>query len=372
MIVPLGVLWIFTKLLTNAEASYRGTVGYECNEGAKCLTANSECRFDRCFCKDGYSTVFPKTVAECSIFPALGQPCTASTDSRRSSCMGDHVVCINGTCACDMLYERRNGSCVPSERSLLERCSADEQCLTPFTECYHGKCACRDGFTQSERLCIPKDYYCAVGEQPLRTRDSIHYCTLYNDGRHTCPNGSYCVPLIKWQTSPLCKVTAKVRGFCCSIPAANRAIESACPVGRPLRSNVNCQQLSTHYVYINKYAKENLCCPNACPDQYLYHEGRCIRNRLPPSSDCEIDLQCTCGYCRRQRDGEKRCECIESTMHLYGKCYAPSCFYGDAAVDAATNMTKRCSKTSPQCPENFICYMEFGLCCPRMPIHGMR
>ncbi|KHJ47589.1 hypothetical protein D918_01744 [Trichuris suis] len=233
-------LWILATTATLTEESLLGTVGYECNEKAACSTANSECRFDRCFCKDGYSTHFAAAQVECLIFPALGQSCNVSTDSRRSTCTGNHVVCVNGTCACDTLYKEKNGACVLDEKvvcdfvekGLLQSCTADGQCLTPFAECYHGKCACRDGFSHSDGMCVPKgkhmenlrkfwlssihtltvEYYCAQGQEPLRTRDSIHYCTLYNDGRDTCPNGSYCVPLTKWQTSSLCKVTAKVRG----------------------------------------------------------------------------------------------------------------------------------------------------------------
>ncbi|CDW58910.1 EB domain containing protein [Trichuris trichiura] len=241
------------------------------------------------------------------------------------------------------------------EKGLTQSCTADDQCVTPFAECYQGKCACREGFSYSDGMCLPKEYYCAQGREPLRARDSIHYCTLYNDGRDTCPNGSYCVPLTKWQTSSLCKVTAKVRGFCCSIPNDTESVRTACPVGRPLPDLANCRQSSTHYMYVSKYAiNKPLCCPNPCPQQYLYHDKRCIRNRLGPGSNCEIDLQCTCGYCRRQQDG------------------APSCFYGNASIDEVSKAPKTCSKANPQCPKDFICYAEFGLCCPRMPIMGMQ
>ncbi|KRX24208.1 Nuclear factor related to kappa-B-binding protein [Trichinella nelsoni] len=48
----------------------------------------------------------------------------------------------------------------------------------------------------------------------------------------------------------------------------------------------------------------------------------------------------------------------------------PECFYGDPAKDPVTNRTLSCSETNLNCPHSFICYTEFNLCCPLMPIYG--
>uniref|UniRef100_A0A5S6QS78 EB domain-containing protein n=1 Tax=Trichuris muris TaxID=70415 RepID=A0A5S6QS78_TRIMR len=367
MLIPL----FFVSHLLTVEMTLHGRIGYECDDDHSCHDAHSECRFDRCHCQSGYGHSYEGSHVECIKLPMLGEPCVAQDDKRHSSCSDPHGNCVNGICVCGDMYENRSGKCVFVERTIGQSCKADRQCITPFTYCSEAKtCACRPGFKDISTSCVPVTLRCLEGA-PLNISGEIITCTASGSKKSTCPRNSYCVSYIEHEGHWSCLQLPVHRGFCCPQPNSTNSLKSTCPAGEALSPYQPCP-LETHFVHMdyNIPRKGSPCCPRPCPIHYSYINGRCYSSGLQPGDFCQLDDQCSCGTCNVDQDNQKRCQCKPGFIELYGKCHDERCFHGEPATDMATGDLITCNATAKSCPGDYLCVLEFGLCCPRMPIYS--
>ncbi|KRY85840.1 Nuclear factor related to kappa-B-binding protein [Trichinella pseudospiralis] len=349
---------IAVAMFISVKGFLLGHVGYECTSKRECFQQFSHCRFDRCLCQND---------------PKLHEHCQQDDDYRIQKCADKHATCVNGTCVCKHLYKEKDGACVYDEKKLMEPCDDDRQCTTPFTQCYQGLCHCRTGFFNIRGTCTPSKYYCPYGK-PMMKGESVHYCEIsYKRNTVDCPAGSYCVPISNWIQEGNCREDNVIKGFCCPKPPSDVEVKPICPFGFSVSSAASGIECKAGWMHVDTYSGRNpICCPRACPSGFILIGNDCYQNFLPPGAHCEHNQQCDCGVCVQEFSTNigKTCTCKKGTLLLYGKCYKPECFYGDPAKDPVTNTTLSCSETDLKCPHSFICYTEFNLCCPLMPIYG--
>ncbi|KRZ22467.1 Nuclear factor related to kappa-B-binding protein, partial [Trichinella pseudospiralis] len=364
---------IAVAMFISVKGFLLGHVGYECTSKRECFQQFSHCRFDRCLCQNGYSYHYVGSNISCVKYPKLHEHCQQDDDYRIQKCADKHATCVNGTCVCKHLYKEKDGACVYDEKKLMEPCDDDRQCTTPFTQCYQGLCHCRTGFFNIRGTCTPSKYYCPYGK-PMMKGESVHYCEIsYKRNTVDCPAGSYCVPISNWIQEGNCREDNVIKGFCCPKPPSDVEVKPICPFGFSVSSAASGIECKAGWMHVDTYSGRNpICCPRACPSGFILIGNDCYQNFLPPGAHCEHNQQCDCGVCVQEfsTNTGKTCTCKKGTLLLYGKCYKPECFYGDPAKDPVTNTTLSCSETDLKCPHSFICYTEFNLCCPLMPIYG--
>ncbi|KRX81922.1 Nuclear factor related to kappa-B-binding protein [Trichinella sp. T6] len=370
------IILLFTIAMTMfifVKGFLLGHVGYECTSKRECFQQFSQCRFDRCLCQNGYSYHYVGSNISCVKYPKLHEHCQQDDDYRIEKCADKHTICVNGTCVCKHLYKEKNGACIYDAKKLMDPCDHDRQCTTPFTQCYQGLCHCRPGFFNISGTCKPSKYYCPYGK-PLMKKNSVHYCKIsYKKSTDDCPAGSYCVPISNWIQEGNCREDNVIKGFCCPKPPSDVEVKPICPFGSSITNAASDIECKAGWIHIDTYSgRHPICCPRACPPGFILIGNDCYENFLPPGAHCEHNQQCECGVCDKKFSNNmgKTCICKKGTLLLYGKCYKPECFYGDPAKDPVTNRTLSCSETYLNCPHSFICYTEFNLCCPLMPIYG--
>ncbi|OUC49709.1 hypothetical protein D917_05134 [Trichinella nativa] len=231
-------------------------------------------------------------------------------------------------------------------------CTSKRECFQQFSQCRFDRCLCQNGYSYhyvgSNISCVkyPKLHEHCQQDDDYRIEKCADKHTICVNGTCVCKhlykekNGA-CIYDAKKLMDPCdhdrqCTTpfTQCYQGLChCrpgffNISGTCKPSKYYCPYGKPLM-----KKNSVHYCKIS-YKKSTNDCPagSYCvPISNWIQEGNCREDNVIKE---------------------------------------PECFYGDPAKDPVTNRTLSCSETNLNCPHSFICYTEFNLCCPLMPIYG--